>query len=70
MKSLLSAALLTAVFGLSTRIYDIFCLLDVDVGLIICDANRTLEVHAGENVTISCTAFPNMQYRWTKVREN
>ncbi|XP_073335653.1 nectin-3-like protein [Pagrus major] len=33
---------------------------------IICDANSTLEVHAGENVTIHCTALPNMQYRWTK----
>ncbi|XP_036975435.1 nectin-3-like protein [Acanthopagrus latus] len=39
---------------------------DVDVGLIICDANSTLEVHAGENVTIHCTALPNVQYRWTK----
>lgn len=70
MKSLLSAALLTAVFGLSIRINDIFCLLDVDFGLIICDANSTLEVHVGENVTISCTALPNVQYRWTKVRDN
>ena len=55
---------------LPIRINDIFCLLDVDVGLIICDANSTLEVHAGENVTIHCTALPNVQYRWTKVREN
>ncbi|XP_030294181.1 nectin-3-like protein isoform X2 [Sparus aurata] len=39
---------------------------DVDFGLIICDANSTLEVHVGENVTISCTALPNVQYRWTK----
>ena len=34
-----------------------------------CDANGTLEVHAGENVTIHCTALPDVRYRWTKVKQ-
>ncbi|KAI3373698.1 hypothetical protein L3Q82_022284 [Scortum barcoo] len=38
---------------------------DVDVEL-MCDVNNTVEVHAGEDVTIHCSAFPNAQYRWTK----
>ncbi|XP_070774005.1 T-cell surface protein tactile [Enoplosus armatus] len=38
---------------------------DVDVD-IMCDVDSTVEVHAGENVTIRCRAFPNAEYRWTK----
>ncbi|RVE63907.1 hypothetical protein OJAV_G00140960 [Oryzias javanicus] len=33
---------------------------------IICDANATVEVLYGGNVTIGCTAIPHAQYRWTK----
>lgn len=35
----------------------------------MCDADSTVEVHAGKNVTIHCEAFPNAQYKWTKVTE-
>lgn len=38
---------------------------DVDVKT-MCDADSTVEVHAGENVTIRCRGLPNAQYRWTK----
>ncbi|XP_074529115.1 uncharacterized protein LOC141792176 [Halichoeres trimaculatus] len=31
-----------------------------------CDANRTVEVHAGGNVSIHCSLFPGAQYSWTK----
>lgn len=34
-----------------------------------CDANGTLKVHAGENVTIHCKPLPGARYRWTKVKE-
>ncbi|XP_073335890.1 uncharacterized protein [Pagrus major] len=40
--------------------------LEVKDAEIKCDANSTIEVHAGENVTIHCTALLNAQYRWTK----
>ncbi|XP_059207932.1 T-cell surface protein tactile [Centropristis striata] len=33
---------------------------------IMCDVNSTVEVHAGDNVTIQCRAFPDVQYKWTK----
>ncbi|KAK5858535.1 hypothetical protein PBY51_002668 [Eleginops maclovinus] len=33
---------------------------------ILCDMESTVQVHPGENVTISCTAFPSAQYKWTK----
>lgn len=36
----------------------------------MCDVNSTVEVHTGENATIHCSAFPNAQYKWTKVTEN
>ncbi|XP_044079244.1 T-cell surface protein tactile [Siniperca chuatsi] len=41
---------------------------DVDVE-IMCDVGSTVEVHAGENVTIHCRAFPNAEYRWTMNRK-
>ncbi|KAM3601852.1 uncharacterized protein V6R79_020020 [Siganus canaliculatus] len=34
-----------------------------------CDANQTVEVQAGENVTILCQDFPNTQYGWRKNEE-
>lgn len=33
---------------------------------IMCDAESTIEVHSGENVTIQCRAFPDVEYKWTK----
>ncbi|KAM9348858.1 uncharacterized protein ABDE67_010899 [Symphorus nematophorus] len=33
---------------------------------ITCNVNNSVEVHAGKNVTIQCSALPNAQYRWTK----
>ncbi|XP_033996112.1 B-cell receptor CD22-like isoform X2 [Trematomus bernacchii] len=33
---------------------------------LLCDAESIVEVHPGENVTISCTAFPADHYKWTK----
>lgn len=36
----------------------------------MCDVSGTVEVSAGENVTIQCNVFSDAQYRWTKVREN
>nr|XP_046267283.1 T-cell surface protein tactile [Scatophagus argus] len=33
---------------------------------IMCDVDNTVEVQAGENVTIQCRMIPNAQYRWTK----
>lgn len=41
---------------------------DVDLET-MCDANSTVEVHAGESVTIRCRVLPNAQYRWTKNAE-
>uniref|UniRef100_A0A8C4DUB4 Ig-like domain-containing protein n=1 Tax=Dicentrarchus labrax TaxID=13489 RepID=A0A8C4DUB4_DICLA len=38
---------------------------DADVKL-MCDNNSTVEVHAGGNVTIHCTASPNAQFWWIK----
>ncbi|KAM7398077.1 hypothetical protein PAMA_006107 [Pampus argenteus] len=40
-----------------------------DVVRITCDANSTVEVHSGENVTIHCTVGRNAQYKWTKNKE-
>ncbi|XP_053187844.1 T-cell surface protein tactile [Scomber japonicus] len=37
-----------------------------DVVRITCDANSTVEVQSGENVTIKCKVSPIAQYRWTK----
>lgn len=37
---------------------------------IMCDVNGTVEAHTGENVTIQCRAFPDVQYKWTKVTVN
>ncbi|XP_033955323.1 nectin-3 isoform X1 [Pseudochaenichthys georgianus] len=33
---------------------------------LLCDAESIVEVPSGENVTISCTAFPADHYKWTK----
>ncbi|XP_070839164.1 T-cell surface protein tactile [Chaetodon trifascialis] len=33
---------------------------------IVCDVDSTIEVRAGENVSIPCRALPNAQYKWTK----
>ncbi|KAK5917915.1 hypothetical protein CgunFtcFv8_002725 [Champsocephalus gunnari] len=33
---------------------------------LLCDAESIVEVPPGENVTISCTAFPADHYKWTK----
>ncbi|XP_076606826.1 uncharacterized protein LOC143332880 [Chaetodon auriga] len=33
---------------------------------IVCDVDSTVEVRAGENVTIPCRAIPNTQFKWTK----
>ncbi|XP_049448869.1 T-cell surface protein tactile [Epinephelus fuscoguttatus] len=33
---------------------------------IMCDVDGSIEVHAGENVTIQCRVFPDVQYKWTK----
>ncbi|XP_029304195.1 LOW QUALITY PROTEIN: T-cell surface protein tactile [Cottoperca gobio] len=33
---------------------------------ILCDMDRIVNVHSGENVTIQCKAFPDAQYKWTK----
>ncbi|CAK6953914.1 T-cell surface protein tactile [Scomber scombrus] len=40
-----------------------------DVVKIMCDANSTVEVQSGENVTIHCKVSPIAQYRWTKNEE-
>ncbi|XP_070699709.1 T-cell surface protein tactile [Pempheris klunzingeri] len=41
---------------------------DADVE-IMCDVDGTVEVHAGENVTIHCRSFPNARHKWTKNKE-
>ncbi|CAK6984810.1 nectin-3-like protein, partial [Scomber scombrus] len=40
-----------------------------DAVRIMCDANNTVEVQSGENVTIHCKVFQHAQYRWTKNEE-
>ncbi|KAK9536589.1 hypothetical protein VZT92_006358 [Zoarces viviparus] len=34
--------------------------------IIMCDVDRAVEVHSGENVTIKCKLFPDAKYKWTK----
>ncbi|XP_068572023.1 T-cell surface protein tactile [Cebidichthys violaceus] len=33
---------------------------------IMCDVDRAVKVHSGENVTIKCKLFPDAKYKWTK----
>ena len=40
-----------------------------DVVKITCDANSSLEVGNGQNVTIHCQASPDARYTWTKVTD-
>ncbi|XP_035521854.1 nectin-3-like protein [Morone saxatilis] len=41
-----------------------------DAGVkLMCDKNSTVEVHAGGNVTIHCTASPNAKFKWIKNEE-
>lgn len=65
----ISNLLLTATVVLSPQINLTLCLpLDPNVK-IVCDVESPVEVNAGENVTIQCTASPDSHYRWTKVTQ-
>ncbi|XP_018548141.1 T-cell surface protein tactile [Lates calcarifer] len=33
---------------------------------VMCDANSTVDVYSGENVTIQCNTYADAQFRWTK----